>query len=226
MQKPGATQGWTRHLFYRAEHTRTTWKLRLALPALLLAGLWLTSGWWTVEIARRLVCEADGRASDAILIENLDPDYLLFEHARRLRDQGAAPRVLVPTWTDRDTNEPNLVALGTVQVMARVSRLDPIEIVPVREAEPITLNTARDVQHFLDREHIRSVIVVTPLFRSRRSALVYGATLGRAGIIVRCEPVRGTAGLNSWTRNWHGIQNVIEQWLKLLYYRVLVLPRV
>ncbi len=94
----------------------------------------------------------------------------------------------------RGTQEPNDVALGIAEVMARIARVGAIEIVPIREVEPITLNAARDVQRFLEREHIRSVIVVTPLFRSRRSALVYGATLGRAGIAVRLRARPRVAG--------------------------------
>jgi hypothetical protein len=62
------------------------------------------------------------------------------------------------------------------------------------------------------------------MFRSRRSALVYEATLGRAGVTVRCEPVKGTRGVDTWTASWHGIQQVAEQWLKLHYYRLYVLP--
>jgi hypothetical protein len=94
----------------------------------------------------------------------------------------------------------------------------------IREVEPISLNAASDILRFLEREHIRSVIVVSPLFRSRRSALVYGATLGGAGITVRCEPTRETRGVDTWTRSWHGVQKVAEQWLKLQYYRLYVFP--
>jgi hypothetical protein len=93
----------------------------------------------------------------------------------------------------------------------------------MRLVEPVSLNAARDVQRYLERAGIRSVIVVTPLFRSRRSALVYEATLGRAGITVQCEAVQGTHGVDSWTGSWHGVQNV-AQWLKLQYYRLYVLP--
>ncbi len=219
-----STSGWTRHLFYRAEHTRTTWKLRLGLLTLVILALSLTSGWWTVAIARGLVCDASVAPSDAILVENFDPDYLLFERARQLRRAGLASRVLVPVATDPGTSEPNDVAMGIVQVMATIARTGPVEMVPTRQVEPITLNAARDLQRFLEREHIRSVIVVTPLFRSRRSALVYGATLGRAGIAVRIEPVEGSRGVTTWTRTWHGVQEVLEQWLKLQYYRYYVLP--
>jgi hypothetical protein len=209
---------------YRAEQTRTTWKLRLGLLALIVGAFWLTNGWWTEAIGRSLVCDATVAPSDAILIENFDPDYLLFERARELRRSGVAVRVLVPARIDLDTLEPNAVAVGTAQVMATISRIGTIEIVPVREVEPISLNAANDVRRFLEREHIRSVIVVAPLFRSRRSDLVYGATLGRAGVTVRCEPVLGPHDVDSWTRSWHGIQDVVQQWIKLQYYRLYVLP--
>jgi len=198
--------------------------LRLGLLALVVVALWLTSGCWTQAIARSLVCDANLAPSDAILVENFDPEYLLFKRAGQLRRAGLAARVLVPIGTDAGTHAPDDVALGMAQVMARIARLGKIEIVPTRGVEPITLNAARDVQSFLEREHIRSVIVVTPLFRCRRSALVYGATLGRAGITVQCEPVQGSHGVGTWTRSWHGIQDVVEQWLKLQYYRLYVLP--
>jgi len=68
-----------------------------------------------------------------------------------LRRTGIAGRVLVPIATDPGTQEPNDVALGMAEVMAKISRIGPIDTVPVGEMEPITLNAARDVQRFLDR---------------------------------------------------------------------------
>jgi hypothetical protein len=149
MRNPSATPRWTRHLVYRAEHTRASWKLRLGLPTLVVGGLWLTSGSWTGAIGRSLVCDASLAPSDAILVENFDPDYLLFERARNLRRAGVAARVLVPIRTDPGTQKSSAVALGIAEVMARISRIGAIEIVPIREVEPITLNAARDVQRFL-----------------------------------------------------------------------------
>lgn len=224
MREPASTPRWTRHLVYRVEHLRTTWKLRLSLVMLLIAALWLTSGWWTVAIARSLVCDASLAPSDAILVENFDPEYLLFERATQLRLAGLAPRVLVPVLTDAGSQAPGDVALGTVQLMTRVARTGATDIIPTGDVEPITLNTAHDVLRFLERERVRSVIVVTPLFRSRRSELVYGATLGRAGITVRCQPVLTLHGVDTWTHSSHGIEDVLQQWLKLQYYRLWVLP--
>lgn len=224
MPEPSINPRWTRHLVYRTQHTRTTWKLRFALVTLVILSLWLASGWWTKAIARSLVCDASLAPSDAILVENFDPDYLLFERATKLRLAGLAARVLVPVSTDPGTSQANLVTVGTAELMARIARTGTIEIIPTRRVEPIALSAARDLQRFLEQEHIRSVIIVSSLFRSRRSALVYAATFGPAGITVRCEPVNGSLSVNTWTRTWHGIQNVVEQWLKLQYYRVYVLP--
>lgn len=223
---PGSstTSRWTRHLVYRAEHTRTTWKLRFGVLALLVIVPWLTSGCWTAAIGRSLVCDASLAPSDAILVENFDPDYLLFERARNLRRAGLAARVLVPVPVDPTTREPQPVALAMAQLMANLSRTGSLEIVPIGEVEPITLNAARDIQRYLERERLQSVIVVTPLFRSRRSALVNAATLERAGIVTHCEPVRNPQTGDDWTASWHGIQNVAEQWIKLQYYRFYILP--
>jgi hypothetical protein len=36
-------------------------------------------------------------------------------------------------------------------------------------------------------------------------------------------PVLGEKTAKNWTKTWHGIQDVTEQWLKLQYYRFYVL---
>src|SRR6187401_1286615 len=87
---------WTRHIFYRSQYTRTTWKFRLSLLALVLLIGWLARGWFSVAIADSLVCDASVAPSDAILIENFDPAFGAFEAAARLKRDGVAPRVLVP----------------------------------------------------------------------------------------------------------------------------------
>jgi hypothetical protein len=178
----------------------------------------------SVAIAQTLVCANERAPSDAILVDNLEPDYLTFERASALRKSGLAAKVLVPVQVGRDGEIPAAVALGTAELMARIARLGEFDVVPIRLVEPLSLNAAQDVLHYVRRNNLHSVIVVTPMFRSRRTALVYEATLGRAGISVRCEPVPGTRGVDTWAASWHGIQQVAEQWLKLHYYKLYVLP--
>jgi hypothetical protein len=215
---------WQRHFFYRSERTRTTWKARIGLVVVVFLAVWLTRGWWTGAVGSSLICDRNAAPSDAILVENFDADYLVFERATRLRQAGLAGRVLVPVALGGSGKGVNAVALGVAELMTKMARLGQIDVVPVRQVEPISLNAARDVLAFLERERLRSVVVVTPLFRSRRSALVYQAVLSPAGVAVTCEPVEGTRGVDDWYGTWHGMQNVAEQWLKLQYYRLYVLP--
>jgi len=224
MRDSSNVRRWTRHVLYRPERTRTTWKFRLAVLALIAVLAWITRAWWTVGIARSLVCDANPAVSDALVVENFDSNYRTFERAAELSRAGVAPRALVPVPADPHTHEPNMVGTRLSGTLIELARLDRAVIVPVREVEPIELNTARDVLRVLNAQHIRSVVVVSPLFRSRRSLMVYHATLDPAGIAVTCEPVQEVRDEKTWTHSWHGIQDVMEQWAKLQYYRFYVLP--
>lgn len=182
-----------------------------------------TRNFLALQIANSLVCQEQLPPSDALLLENFDPDYLVFERARQLEHAGIAPRAFVPTNADEEGGPPNNVAAGTVELMARISRLDSFEILPIRIEEPISLHAANQIRDVLVRNHINSVIVVAPGFRSRRSALIYNTVLSKAGIRVGCAPVWGVTTPKNWTHTWHGIQNVIEHFGKLQYYRIWVL---
>ncbi|BCS36059.1 hypothetical protein TBR22_A52960 [Luteitalea sp. TBR-22] len=225
MSEEAATvTGWKRHLLKRDTRTRTTWLLRAGLLLALFAALRVTAPLWVRAIGESLVCSPGPRQGDAILVENFDPEYLLFERARDLKRSGVASRVLVPVRVDPGTTRLNSVSTGIADVMARISAIGPIELVPIREVEPISLNAAKDIRRYLDRERIRSVVLVTPLFRSRRSALVYGAVMARSGITVHCDVDDQRASVAHWSDTWHGVQNVLEQWVKLQYYRFRVMP--
>jgi hypothetical protein len=220
----GQTQTWQRHLFYRKASLRTTWKLRVALFAGVAILVSVTRGFWIPGIARSLVCNGQSGPAEAVLVDNFDVNYLLFERAAALQRGGLSARILVPTQATSDPEEPNLVSKDIVEVMTHVSRLQHAEIIPIQVIEPISLNAAYQLREFLTKHHIRSVAVVTPGFRSRRSALVYRAVFSQSGIMVSCIPVFGTRVPENWTWTWHGIQLVTEQFLKLVYYRVYVLP--
>src|SRR5687768_8550437 len=123
MREHYKTSHWTRHFVYRAECTRTTWKFRIGVVAFVVVALWVTSGWWTVGIARSLTCEESRAPSDAILVENFESSYLAYERAAQLRREGLAARVLVQTLTDPAMKEPDEVAIGRLQVMANSARI-------------------------------------------------------------------------------------------------------
>jgi hypothetical protein len=202
---------------------RTPSRVSLVLVALFVTAA-LTSRYWTVQIARSLVCAEEATPSDAMLIENFDPEYLLFERAAELEERGIARIAVVPVEASSDASVANPVSQGIAEVMARQARLRAWRTVLIRPIEPISLNAALQIRPQLTTKGIKSVIIVTPGFRSRRSALVYRSVFSGAGILVHCVPVFGETPPERWTETWHGIQGVTEEFLKLQYYRFYVLP--
>ena len=134
--RPGSQ--WQRHFFSKKESIKTTWKFRLALLMLVMLLVSVTRGFWTLRIGQSLVCTEEMSPSDIILVENFDPDYLLFERAAALLKMGFAARVLVPVPASRDPDRANLVYQGITELMARVARLQAPEILPIQIFEPIT----------------------------------------------------------------------------------------
>lgn len=215
---------WRRHVFRRATTVRTTWRFRLACVAVIALLAYATETVWARALNRSLYCEEHASRADAILVENFDVDYLPFERAAELQRDGVSDKVVIPIAV-RENGQSTSVAEGIVDLMTRISRMRNWRTIPVREVEPISLNTARQVKDFLEAEHVHSVVVVAPGLRSRRSLLVYQAVLPKAGIAVSCVPTRAERPDETWTRSWHGIQDVAMQLVKLEYYRLWVLPK-
>ncbi len=213
---------WRRYFWYRKEVTKTTWVLRLSVVLFALFLAWITRGSWTLALGESVVCVEQAPPSDALLLENFDPDYLVFERAEALKRAGIASRLFVPVQAAGDSETPNASSQGIAEVLARVAHISNIELIPIELVEPISLNAARQIQDFLTKARVSSVLVVTPGFRSRRSLLVYTAVLAKAGIKVGCVPVFGIDTPRNWTQKWHGIEDVLLQFGKLQYYRFYV----
>jgi hypothetical protein len=216
--------GWRRYVLRRDERLKTTWTFRFAIVACVVVLAWSTHRLWTPAVARALVCEQTGEDGDAILIDHFESNYLLFERAAELRGRGTGPRVWVPTDMSKDSDMPNLVSEKIVHVMAGVAQVHQPELIAIQPREPISLEAAYQIRAVLEREKVRTVVVVTPAFRSRRSSLIYSAVFAEAHIVTRCVPVFGWQTPETWTNTWHGIMQVAEQHLKLQYYRFYVLP--
>jgi len=215
---------WRRHFFHTKKSTRTTWRFRVGTLIVAILIAMMTRGLWTNQIGESLVCTDKPRPSDILLLENFDPNYLVFERAAELEKAGFASRALIPVEASDDPAVPNPVSKGIAELMARQARLGPLEILPIHETEPISLTAAFQIRAHLTKQHIRSVIVVAPGFRSRRSSLVHRTVLGDTGMQVSCTPVFGRTTPESWMHTWHGIQDVTQEFFKLQSYRFYVIP--
>ena len=200
---------------------RVRWMLSLGLALALFLAAGATRDCWLEAIAQSLVSSGSVDRSEIILIENLEDDYLPFERAAKLRQAGFGRRIIVPV--PSKTGPEECVALRIAEVMCEVAGITDPELVTVTLQEPYSIGMARQLAIKLHSEKVRSVIVTTSGFRSRRTYLIYNSVLSPLGIHLSCSPVFDETRPHNWTRTWHGVQGVVEQLLKLNYYRWVVL---
>lgn len=209
--------------FYRKVCWKTTWLFRSILVLAFLLVLLLAKGPVSRAIGESLVAHVESEHCDALLIENFNPNYLLFEKSRKLLESGMAAGVFVPVPYNRGKSGPNRVSEEIVAVMAEVSRIGEVQTIAIPEVEPIRYNAALVIGRSLKNREINSVMLVTSGFRSSRSSEVMSHVLGPMGIKVYCLPVFGERNPTNWTESWHGIQEVVLEFGKLWYYRLFVL---
>ncbi len=216
---------WARYFVTRKEVVKTTWTFKVTSIIALVLLFYLTEPLWAHAIAESLVCTQASHVerADAILIDDFDLDYLLFERARHLQEAGLSSRVIAHV-SVLANGSISPVSQSVVDVLARQARVRNVSTVAVGDGEPISLNAAFRVRQFVTENGIRSVMVVTPAFRSERSMLIYRAVLEPIGVSAQCAPVFGGRTPDNWTWTWHGIQDVALQFGKLQYYRWYVLP--
>jgi hypothetical protein len=214
--------GWKHHLFRKKEIWKTTWRFRVAICCVLALILVPTHRLWLGWIGRNLTHQDQPASADLIVIEYYSPNYMLFDKARSLMENGGGKAVIIPMEV-RDGAEPSPVSNDIIDVLTFNTRLENSIKVPVEHREPITLNVARQVAVKLQEQKARSVTIVSPTFRSQRSYLVYRSVLEPLGIRVQCVHPVESRGPDNWWRSLHGIQDVTLEATKLIYYHIFVL---
>jgi len=211
--------------FYKAEVVKTTWKLRITLLVFLLIFCLVTGRFWLLLVGRSLIYEDKLVPSDVILVENFEAPFLAgLSQAVRLQDAGYSERILVVRLIPRESRFISSTFLGQVwdSYCQAVGIHDP-EIVVVEQVEPITLNMAKQLTSTLKKTSVESAILISGIFHSKRSCLTYREVLEPLGIQLSCLPVSGTVDPDHWWQTSHDALYVIEEFLKLQYYRLFVL---
>jgi hypothetical protein len=171
-----------------------------------------------------LVCKSEPAPAELIVIDNLETDYLAFEKARELIDASLGDHVLIPVKVGRNGRDPNLVSRRFIEVMCEVAGLESAEIFTVTHFEPISLNVAEQVRKRFEKRPVNSIGVVSPMFRSKRTNLIYEEVFNPLGVKIHCIPTTNPSiNTDNWWKTFHGIQEVVLQFLKLQYYRILLL---
>ena len=146
---------WLNQFFYRKEVWKTTWKFKFVLIVLLAGCLFLTKGFIEKELAESLVFRDPIEASDVAVVENFDPNYLLFEETAKLVKGGKIDKIYVPVKYNRLQTGPNGVSQGVVEVMSRIARIKEYELILINESEPIRFNAALQVRDYLQDKDVQ-----------------------------------------------------------------------
>lgn len=179
---------------------------------------------WLPAVAATLVCEPSLASADAIVIDNVVPNYALFERTQQVQKEGVATLVLVPIPEVPGDPTPRTVSLGMMDLMCGIAKVASCTPIPADGQEPISLTVAGDVAREIERRGAHSIVLVTSELRSRRTDEAYRKVLAPLGIRIDCQPVPGGSTVDNWYTTTHGVQDVVLQLGKLWYYRLVVLP--
>jgi uncharacterized SAM-binding protein YcdF (DUF218 family) len=188
---------------------------------LLLAGLWLVS--WLG--ARWLIVRAPLDHADAIVV--LSGSSTLSErvqHAARLYAEKRAPKILLTTdnrqggWSTVEQRNPFFHEIATSELNRLGVSSENIEV--VRPPVGSTWDEAMVLRDYAKTHNLRSILIVTSSYHSRRALFTFRHFLAddtQIGI----DPVETgiqTPRPASWWLHKRGWQLVLVEYLKLIYY--------
>jgi hypothetical protein len=92
-----------------------------------------------------------------------------------------------------------------------------IVVVP-SNGHPVTLNEARFVVTILSKDEIRSAILLSKGFHTRRNFGVYSQEGARVGLRIIPLPYFNKYKDDNWWQHAEGVHDLFEQYIKLFYY--------
>lgn len=200
------------------------WLRRRTTYALLFLAAWPLIAWIA---AQALVVHAEMARADALVILSGGSYYA--ERARQaaaLYKQGRAPKVVLTQdggqgpWSVEKERNPTYTELTADELRRAGVPLENIEVLPRQVSN--TYDEALMVLHdYAQARGLRSVLVVTSAYHSRRALWVWRRVFRESGIAVGIDPA--PAGEQSpspatWWWYWNGWRSVAGEYPKLVYY--------
>ena len=195
---------------------------RVFVAFLLLASLWLIA--WIG--ARALIVSAPLERADAIVV--LSGSSTLAErtqHAARLYSENRAPRILLTTdnqqggWSSAEQRNPYFHEIAVRELTRLGVPSQNVEV--VRPPVASTWDEAQLISEYSKTHNLRSILVVTSGYHSRRALRTFRTLLETTQTRVGIDPVRTgiqTPAPSVWWMYPRGWQLVFVEYLKLIYY--------
>jgi uncharacterized SAM-binding protein YcdF (DUF218 family) len=197
---------------------------RLLVILLLLLVVWTLVAWIA---AWALVVKVDMASADALVVLSGSSSYLeRTHHAAELYRQGRAPLVLVTNdqtrggWSSALQTNPFFVDRAMDELINHGVPLERIHIVPgVAES---TQSEAVIVKEYAAAQGLRSVLIITSAYHSRRALRTFRKTFEGTGVAIGLQPTpigSQTPAAATWWLRPSGWREVAGEYVKLIYYR-------
>lgn len=198
------------------------WRVwRVAAAALL---LWPFAAWGA---ARVLVVRAGVGRADALVVLSGSAAYReRAAEAARLYREGRAPLVLLSDdgvlggWSEAEQRNPRFVELAAAELERGGVPAESIKVLGARPTS--TYDEAEAVRAYAAAQGLRSLVVVTSSYHSRRALWTWRRVFRGSGVEVGLEPAEGerTPGAWSWWLSAAGWRQVGGEYVKMSYYAV------
>jgi len=146
-------------------------------------------------------------------------------HAAELIKQGRAPKILLTNdgqrggWSQATQTNPYHVVVASEELQRLGVRSDQIEIVSPESSG--TYQEALMVRSYAASHNVRSILIVTSAYHSRRALWTFDKVFSRSGVqlgIDAASPGQQTPGPLSWWLHLQGWRIVPVEYVKMLYY--------
>jgi uncharacterized SAM-binding protein YcdF (DUF218 family) len=196
---------------------------RLWRAALLLVAAWPLAAWGA---ARALIVEVEASQPEAIVVLSGSSAYA--ERARAaasLFAAGRAPKIILTNdgeqggWSSAEQRNPFFSELAATELARAGVPAEKIEF--VAQVVSSTYDEARAVRDYAAARNIRSLLVVTSAYHSRRAEWTWRLVFSGSGVElgITTAPVEGASPALWWLRA-HGWRAVAAEYPKLIYYRL------
>jgi len=162
--------------------------------------------------------------ADMIFVLNGDYDTRPF-YSSDLYEQGLAPIVAIAQ-TESSPSELLGLVDNPTDIAVEVMKLRGVpaeKLLVLNNSGPVTstFDEARTLRQYVETHNIRSVIMVTSAFHTRRSRWIFEREL--AGVQVKLE-VAAAPYINFDASNWwqyeEGLINLNNEYIKLIFYKI------
>jgi len=182
---------------------------------------------WTVVAAmapRMLIVSAPLASADAIVVLSGSSTYVeRAQKAAQLFHEGRAPRVLLTDdhtrggWSSAQQRNPFFVERAREELIKAGVSAEKIQVVPGIAAG--TYDEALIIRDFVVSEKLRTVLVVTSAYHSRRALRTLRQTFAETGAVVALEcATPATPQSVFWWLRPEGWRTVGSEYVKLIYY--------